>query len=48
MEQPVCASCGASETTYVQAAAFAWQTIQHRPYCPSCAHRFPTWMHRQL
>ncbi|MFI1259042.1 hypothetical protein ACH4U6_35540 [Streptomyces netropsis] len=48
MQQPACASCGASETHYVKAAAFGWQTIQHRLYCPSCAHRFPTWMHKQL
>lgn len=46
--QPTCAACGATEVTWVCAAAARWSLILRRPRWGPCMSRFPAWMRTQF
>lgn len=48
MSQPECATCGATEITYVHAAAYGWRRVLRNLHCSSCVKRFPAWMRTQF
>jgi hypothetical protein len=48
MSQPECATCGATETNHVHAAARGWRLVLSALHCSNCARRFPAWMRTQF